>query len=221
MALKSLTDLSIIPETMNFSTQSDKRILVADFDDTATYHPALTTKILELEVHERAAHKPVPGACGTKIYDLDQWGCAEADFLCQRIFGLVSQMFDLPQTVVDLSWASVYQRRDYCMPHSHVRSKIAVVYLLDEGDPIDRKKDPFGGRLCFVDPRIPASCPHGEGILTRPLFPTLKAGSMIVFPSDFIHWVPPYMGKKPRITLSWDISDVHLPGSPIKDFSGL
>ncbi len=221
MAHKSLNDLSVIPETINFATQSDKRIMVADFDDIDVYHPALIRKILDMAPHAKAARLPIPGACGVKIYDLDQWGCAEADFIYQRVFGIVSQMFDLPQTVVDLSWASVYQRRDYCMPHSHVRSKIAIVYLLDEGDPVDRKKDRFGGRLCFVDPRIPASCPEGDGIMTRPLFPKMKAGSMIVFPSDFIHWVPPYLGKKPRISLSWDISDVILPGAPTKDFARL
>ena len=88
------------------------------------------------------------------------------------------------------------------------------------GDPIDRDKDPFGGRFCFLDPRLEFCCKSKPGHATRPLFPRVEEGSLIIFPPEFIHLVPPYFGKRPRITMSWDLTDEKLSGSPLRDFKG-
>jgi len=220
MSTQNLEKLPLLPESLRTYAKFDRRILRAEFDDTAAYHPALIKTILAKERHVRAGHKPNPGACGSKIYNIEQWDCPAARFLNQRINALIKHVCDTPDLLVDLSWASVYRKRDYCMPHSHVRAQIGVVYMLDEGVPGDREKDPVGGRLCFVDPRIEASCPEGKGLMTRPFVPPMRPGSVVVFPSSFVHCVPPYTGQKPRITLSWDITDKILPGSPINTIQG-
>ncbi len=220
MSTQNLEKLPLLPESLRTYAKFDRRILRAEFDDTAAYHPALIKTILAKERHVRAGHKPNPGACGSKIYNIEQWDCPAARFLNQRINALIKHVCDTPHLLVDLSWASVYRKRDYCMPHSHVRAQIGVVYMLDEGVPGDREKDPVGGRLCFVDPRIEASCPEGKGLMTRPFVPPMRPGSVVVFPSSFVHCVPPYTGQKPRITLSWDITDKILPGSPINTIQG-
>jgi hypothetical protein len=220
MSTQNLEKLPLLPESLRTYAKFDRRILRAEFDDTAAYHPALIKTILAKERHVRAGHKPNCGACGSKIYNIEQWDCPAARFLNQRINALIKHVCDMPHVLVDLSWASVYRKHDYCMPHSHVRSKLGVVYMLDEGEPGDRQKDPIGGRLCFVDPRIASSCPEGEGLMTRPFVPNMRPGSVVVFPSGFVHCVPPYTGQKTRITLSWDITDKIMPGSSINTIQG-
>ena len=149
-----LADLKVVPDQVQFAPQTDKTILLTHFTDAKHYHAPLVKKILELESSARASQKIIPGSCGTKIYDVHTWNCPEANFLNERVFKVVSEFFNAENLVVDLSWASVYRRKDYCMPHAHVRAKASVVYFLDVGDPIDRDKDPFGGRFCIMDPRI-------------------------------------------------------------------
>jgi predicted 2-oxoglutarate/Fe(II)-dependent dioxygenase YbiX len=43
----------------------------------------------------------------------------------------------------------------------------------------------------------------------------MTAGTMIIFPSQLVHAVNPYTGKRPHITLSWNINKNALPGSPL------
>ena len=112
----------------------------------------------------------------------------------------------------DDSWASVYRSGDYCMPHSHLRSNVSIVYMLDPGD--GDPEDLMAGKLCFADPRIDACCPDEPGRVTRHMMPTMQPGTMLIFASDYLHSVNPYFGSRPRITLSWNITLDRLPGRP-------
>jgi hypothetical protein len=96
------------------------------------------------------------------------------------------------------------------MPHSHLRSNLSIVYMLDPGD--GDPADTMAGRLCFADPRIEACCPDEPGRVTRHIMPNMTAGSMLIFASDYLHSVNPYHGLRPRITMSWNISLEKLPG---------
>jgi hypothetical protein len=51
--------------------------------------------------------------------------------------------------------------------------------------------------------------------MTTPFFPGMAAGTMLIFPSQLVHTVNLYEGKRPRITLSWNINKNVLPGSPL------
>ena len=104
----------------------------------------------------------------------------------------------------DDCWASVYRDGQYCLPHSHLRSNVSIVYLLDEGDP--DPDDPMAGKLVFADPRIPHCCPQEPGRVTGLLAPDMRAGTMIVFASDYVHAVGPYRGTRPRMTMSWNVT---------------
>jgi hypothetical protein len=42
--------------------------------------------------------------------------------------------------------------------------------------------------------------------------PGLRAGTMIIFPGQAVHCVNPYAGTRPRITLSWNINTMAVPG---------
>jgi hypothetical protein len=98
------------------------------------------------------------------------------------------------------------------MPHSHLRSTASVIYLLDPGETGD--DDVLGGRLYFCDSRIPFCTTHEPGRVTQLLTPELRAGSLLIFPSEFIHAVNPYNGARPRLSMSWNVNVEKLPGDP-------
>src|SRR5262249_41216559 len=115
--------------------------------------------------------------------------------------------------VIDLSWANIYRRGDYSMPHSHERTAASVVYSVDRGD--SGGPDEFGGQLMFVAPRVDACCGIRRGSATAPPMPFMPPGTMVLFPSPFAHCVNPYWGTRPRITLAWNIDTDVIPGSAL------
>ena len=184
---------------------------VTDFADCEHYHAGLVSTILERERDPRFRDWIFKGGCGTKVRDPQGWASVEAELVHARAMKMAARAIGVEDVVVDSCWANVYRKGDYCLPHSHLRSMVSLVYLLDPGDP--SPDDPAGGRLCFCDPRIPFCCAHEKGRMTQLLMPELRAGSLLLFPSDYIHSVNPYGGERPRITLSWNINLEALPGS--------
>lgn len=185
---------------------------VTDFEDCDLYHAGLAARILEMERDPRFHHWIFKGGCGTKVRNPHEWGSTEADLIHARAKRLAAKALGVTDLVVDECWANVYRKGDYCTPHSHLRSVASLIYLLDPGDP--GTTDPASGRLCFCDPRIPFCCGHEAGRATRLLMPELRAGSLLCFPSEYVHLVNPYEGGRPRITMSWNVTLEKLPGSP-------
>ena len=183
---------------------------IADFPDCELYHARLAGTILEMERDPRFHDWIFKGGCGTKVRDPHSWGCAEADLIHARAMKMAAMALGAASVVVDDCWANIYRNGEYCLPHSHLRSIASVIYLLDPGD--QAADDPTGGRLCFGDPRIPFCCAHESGRMTQLLMPELKPGSLLTFPSEYIHLVNPYNGTRPRITMSWNINLENLPG---------
>jgi len=128
------------------------------------------------------------------------------------------RVLECDDAAVDLSWANVYRAGDFCMPHSHVRSTASVVYCVEAGD--EDMEDSLSGQFGFVDPRLSSCCQDQEGCVTKPFYPGMKKGTMIIFPSQLVHTVNPYLGKRPRITLSWNINKNPLPGTPLAANTG-
>ena len=98
------------------------------------------------------------------------------------------------------------------MPHSHLRSNVSIVYMLDAGDERSGRSR-WRDRLCFADPRIDACCPHEPGRVTQHVLPTMSAGTMLIFASDYLHSVNPYHGET---AAHHDVVEHHLeklPGS--------
>ncbi len=207
----------IWPEGQTLTAKGDRRILITEFADADAYHPQLTRRILELEQDERFSHALMRAGGGRKIYHLGEWNCPEAELLNARAIEVFKRTSKTDAAVIDLSWASVYRRGDYLMPHSHVRAKASLVYFLDAGD--EDPDDPLAGRFCFVDPRLQACCPHVPHCLTSPMIPAGTPGTMMIFPSQVVHAVNPYSGARPRITLSWNIDERAIPGSPLTEGS--
>ncbi len=216
--LLGMKAIAVWPKGNELEVCGDQTIHKVTFTDIQEYHPRLIAKILELEENHRLRKHYFRGACGTKIHHLGKWVSTEAELLTARATALFQKVLDCEQSIVDLSWANVYRSGDYCLPHSHLRSTASVVYCLDPGD--EDPEDSQSGRFCFVDPRLRNCCQHQEGCMTTPFFPGMAAGTMLIFPSQLVHSVNPYAGKRPRITLSWNINKNALPGSPLPMSAG-
>ena len=121
---------------------------------------------------------------------------------------------------VDLSWANIYRAGDYCLPHSHVRATAGIVYFLELGlDPgADSATGGAGqGRFLFADPRLKVCCREEEQAMTTPSGPTVHNGMMIMFPGKIVHMVDVFNRPGPRITLSWNVNEFPVPGSPFPE----
>jgi hypothetical protein len=187
------------------------------FADWKAYHPALIAATLAAEQDPRLRDPIFRGGCGVKVRKIPEWNAPAAALVHARALMFAHRTLSRRPVFADDTWASVYRRGDYCMPHSHLRSSVSVVYMLDpgDGDPQDR----MAGRFCFADPRIEACCPDEPGRVTRHLMPELTPGTMLIFASDYLHSVNPYQGLRPRITLSWNITLERLRGRPGEGWS--
>lgn len=205
--------LKVWPEHHPVQRMAEPTVWLTDFTDIAAFHPRLRERILRLSEGSEFRDTIFKGGCGIKVRHPSRWACVEAELVQARAVALYKLIYRVEQAVVDDSWASVYQHGDYCIPHSHVRSEASVLYLLDAGD-APPPEDPMAGRFCFGDPRMDYCCPDEDGRMTRHLVPDLLPGSMMLFPSEFLHHVNPYLGTAPRITMSWNIGRRALAGRP-------
>ncbi len=213
-----LKPIEVWPKDQTIETRGDQTICSTTFLDVQEYHPRLIAKILELEEHRRLRKRSFHGACGTKIHHLEKWLSSEAELITMRARAFFRRVLESDVAVVDLSWANVYRAGDFCMPHSHVRSTASVIYCLETGD--DDTEDALSGQFGFIDPRLSSCCPEQEGCMTAPFYPGMKMGTMLIFPSQLVHTVNPYLGRRPRITLSWNINKNILPGSALAPSAG-
>ena len=180
------------------------------FADWESYHPALIEATLAAEKDPRLRDPIFRGGCGVKVRKIPEWNAPAAALVHARALMLAHRTLSRRAVFADDSWASVYRAGDYCMPHSHLRSNVSIVYMLDPGD--GNPEDRMAGRFCFADPRIDACCPDEPGRVTQHLMPNLAPGTMLIFASDYLHSVNPYQGRRPRITLSWNITLERLSG---------
>lgn len=203
-------ELAVWPERQTIGAMSAPMMANAIFDDWERYHSTLIEAAMTAERDARFRGTYYRSSCGTKVRSLPQWNAPAASLVHARALMLAHQVLSRKPVFADDTWASIYRDGDYCMPHSHLRSTVSVVYMLDPGD-ADRD-DVHAGALCFADARIPACCPHEPGRVTRLVMPTMTPGTMLIFASDYLHSVNPYRGSRPRITLSWNITIERLPG---------
>ena len=88
--------------------------------------------------------------CAVKVRDIVAWDAPAAALIHARALLLAHRTVSRSPVYSDTTWASVYRAGDYCMPHSHLRSNLSIVYMLDPGD--GDASDAMAGRLCFADP---------------------------------------------------------------------
>jgi hypothetical protein len=206
------TDLPVWPEGQTAEPMSAPLMAITTFKDWQTYHPSLIDAALVAEQDPQLRGAIFRGGCGIKVRKVPEWRSPSAQLIHGRALMLAHRTLSRRPVFADDTWGSIYRDGDHCMPHSHLRSDVSVVYLLDTGD--EDPDDKLAARLCFADPRIDACCPDEPGRVTRHVIPVMTPGTMLLFSSDYLHSVNPYRGKRPRITLSWNITLARLPGRP-------
>lgn len=206
------SDITVWPEQQKTHQLAEPTVYLTDFEDTELYHPALIKKLGEFEHDPKYADMLFKGGCGVKVRKLDEWPFAAARLIHARALALCSRILKRHQLFVDDAWGNIYHNGDYCMPHSHLRAAASVVYFVSLGD--DDPQHPMSGRFCIGDPRSKACCQMETDRMTHSLIPDVRPGSMLIFPSQLVHFVNPYTGRAPRITLSWNINLQALQGRP-------
>lgn len=112
------------------------------------------------------------------------------------------ESFDL--TVALQGWAMVARRGHYARPHVHPSTHVALVYYADAGDPAaDAGAEAFSGRLELLDPRNRPQMLDIPGVPVRDsLGITPISGGLIAFPAWMYHYVHPYQGRRPRVSIA-------------------
>ena len=202
--------LPVWPEAQKTEALSARLAAITLFADWDSYHPALVEATLTAERNPQLRDPIFRGGCGVKVRRITEWNAPAAALIHARALIFAHRTLSRRAVFADDSWASVYRAGDYCMPHSHLRANVSIVYMLDPGD--GDPGDSMAGRFCFADPRIEACCPDEPGRVTQHLMPEMTPGTMLIFASDYLHSVNPYNGHRPRITLSWNITLERLKG---------
>ena len=185
---------------VKFLSQSPSMFMI-DWNTSEEFNQRIADKMLELEQSEKFTHQ-LQNA-GPKIKDVHKWGIPEVDLIHERAMEFFAQATGNPKPTVDVAWGNINRHNQYLGAHSHTNCVGSVVYCVGLGD-VDPDNE-LSGRFVIIDPRVDECCPIEEGRVTMELTPDMKPGSMLAFPSDIVHFVHPYTGHKPRMTIAWNL----------------
>lgn len=187
----------------------DPRIFGTVFQDTALYHPELIERVCK-QAETMPRNSRAVG--GKKVRDAETWQLPSAQLITWRVLRLFCLTQGVPEAHVLDRWANVMVDGDYSTPHSHYDTQSALLYVLDPGD--ENPAEPMDGNFEIIDPRIPVCCPYQPERPIRGMSPKLLPGMMILFPAEFLHHVRPYSGRRPRLTMAWNINPGPPPANP-------
>ena len=106
------------------------------------------------------------------------------------------------------SWFHITTKGGYFRAHTHPLASWSVVYCASRGD--DEPHQPHNmGDIVFYDPRGNASMfldPTNRSMRRELSFNSFKitprSGDLMIFPSFITHFVEPYQGELPRVTIA-------------------
>lgn len=106
------------------------------------------------------------------------------------------------------SWFHITTRGGYFRAHTHPLASWSVVYCASRGD--DEPHQPHNmGDIVFYDPRANAAMfldPTNRALRRELSFNSFKitprSGDLLIFPSFITHFVEPYQGEQPRVTVA-------------------
>lgn len=103
------------------------------------------------------------------------------------------------------AWAMVVRRGDHMTLHDHAEAQLSSVYYADAGD--------GEAMLSLVDPRrgnlrFPGLALDPTQFNLRP-----ETGMIVVFPGWMQHFVHPYTGSRPRVSIAANLRVVRPPNS--------
>ncbi len=193
-------------------------VAITSLPDAPELNQALSKAILERERTQSSEHYSNLGGWQS-TWDLREWGGAAAHKVIEAVIAVANQLTtDRRGRPVRIAWkinawANVNRTGHGNEFHTHPGAYWSCVYYVDDGGTRD---DPdLGGELEIQDPRgvapamyapllaftTPGGLTVGSSELLHP-----RAGMLIVFPSWLQHAVRPYHGKRPRISIAYNLS---------------
>jgi hypothetical protein len=102
------------------------------------------------------------------------------------------------------AWANVNRRGDYNAAHIHEPKYIwSGVYYVDPGD-----AEPASGCIKFEDRSgVAKEIVHNPDPFEREVAVKPEAGLMLMFPVTLFHYVEPYLGQSPRISIAFNLAN--------------
>ncbi len=103
------------------------------------------------------------------------------------------------------AWAMVMERGGYSVLHDHAESHWSAIYYVDAGDS-DLDATPTSGQLTLVGPPGVGVVLAGGHRLPSTFEVRPETGMLIVFPGATPHYVQPYQGSRPRVSVAANIT---------------
>jgi len=194
-------DFPLWPAKAQVRELGDPRIFAVHFGDEKNYREAMIRAVLD---HDTQGWNNLLGYGGNKIRGAATWNSPTGKLLTLRALLLFCQARGVTEAHTVDRWANIYQTGEYSAPHAHYESEAAAVYFLDTGE--DVPEAPLSGKFELIDSRVPWCCSSRAECPTRGLMPEIRPGVMLLFPATLLHFVHPYAGRRPRITLAWNLS---------------
>ncbi len=182
------------------------------WDDSAELNAGLKRMILERAPKEAQSHRSNIGGWHSE-QDLLRWQEPEVPELVERIKAGINAMTQATNGMEEaaaggffmVAWANLLYQGGYNQVHDHNSYAWSGVYYVDIGD--DTPGDQMSGRIEFIDPRVGVGSPKvpGDPFKQKMRF-NPEAGSMFMFPGWLKHYVHPYRGETPRISIAFNIA---------------
>jgi len=103
------------------------------------------------------------------------------------------------------AWAMVMRDGNYTIPHDHAEVHWGTVYYADAGD-ADLKVHQDSGMIAFIDPRHGSRPMPGLDLVGGTFLAQPATGRLYVFPGWLMHYVHPYRGTRPRVSISCNVT---------------
>lgn len=173
----------------------------------------LAAKILQREAETSGLVKSNVGGWHSAT-DFLRWEGPESTELFQCVAGAVKDYAAVERrvdaaalelTVTAEAWANVARAGDYAKPHVHPNANLSGVYYVDVGDaPADAEPS---GVIEFLDPRNRPGMFATEGTVSFDAYKvTPQSGMLLMFPAWLYHYVHPYRGTAPRISVAFNVT---------------
>jgi uncharacterized protein (TIGR02466 family) len=104
-------------------------------------------------------------------------------------------------------WFHITRDGGHFRPHNHPNAAWSAIYCVDPGDPTP-KNDSAAGHVNFSDPRAAnqyldaANRDMRRDMSFNAIRLRFEPGELLIFPSYLQHYVEPYIGEQPRITIA-------------------
>lgn len=194
-------DIAVWPEHEVLYLSKNPSMFMIHWKDMDAFNEKIAERMLELEAENKLTHQ-LQNA-GSKIRDIHKWGIPEAELVHERAMEFFAQATSMTHPTVDVAWGNISRHNQYLGAHSHTNCTGSVVYCVGLGE--EDPENELSGRFVIIDPRVEECCPIEEGRVTMEVTPEMKPGTMLIFPSNIVHFVHPYTGHKPRMTIAWNM----------------